>query len=305
MKRAMCLFSVLISLLGMTEAYAQSASGNGSAGAFDRQCWNRTNCGWHFYDDPPPVDKPVPETKVVVPTITTRNPKLIEAEKFNQAMKDALTIAVYDPTPDNVLAWSKMKTRLVSNADTMADVHQRIMWAKPDLDFSVTGRPTSQVGMATFDGERARNRRDTVAKLSRTHVLYYFYRSDCPHCRAFSPMLKAFAQATELRVFAISMDGQTLPDFPDAQTDNGIGEVLKVAAVPALFIADPAGGTITPIGYGAMSDEQLFERLDLIAKPRDANVAAATPIRSLRDGSEMPRSIQPGLANFSPSRKSP
>jgi conjugal transfer pilus assembly protein TraF len=273
---------VLLVMCCALHAHAQSA--------FDRQCWNRTQCGWHFYDDPPQIDKTKPDIKTIIPTASVRNPKLVAAEKFNQEMKDALTIAVYDPSPENVLAWSKMKTRLVSNADTMSNVHQRLMWANPEMDFSVTGRPTSQVGMATFDGERAKNRRQTVSKLSRTHVLYYFFRSDCPHCRAFSPMLKAFAQATEMRVFAVSLDGQPLPDYPDAQADNGIAEVLKVAAVPAVFIADPAAGTITPIGYGAMSEEQLFERLDLVAKPPDQNAAAATPIRSLRDGSKVAQS---------------
>jgi conjugal transfer pilus assembly protein TraF len=237
-------------------------------------------CGWHFYDDPPPpeaVAKPL--TQPVLPPKRI-NSKLAAAEKFNQEMKDALTIAVYDPSPENVLAWSKMKTRLVQNADTMADVHQQLMWANPAMDFSVTGRPVSQVGMATFDQQRISQRRETVARLARTHVLYYFARSDCPYCKAFSPMLQAFGQATGLRVFAISIDGQPLPVFPQAQPDNGIAETLGVFSVPALFIADPAAGTITPIGYGAMSDEELFQRLDVITGPDAGKTSSATPLKA-------------------------
>lgn len=82
----------------------------------------------------------------------------------------------------------------------------------------------------------------------------------------------------------MSLDGGTLPGFPRARRDNGIARTLRVTQVPALFLAQPFSGRITPIGFGVLSESQLLERLAIAATPqRDAPPAPhATERISLR-----------------------
>ena len=53
--------------------------------------------------------------------------------------------------------------------------------------------------------------------------------------------------------------------FGDQRLDNGIARSLQVAQVPALFLAQPFTGTLTPIGFGVLSEAQLLERITLVA----------------------------------------
>ncbi len=64
---------------------------------------------------------------------------------------------------------------------------------------------------------------------------------------------------------AISVDGGAMPGFPDARRDNGIATTLKVSQVPAVYLAQPYTGKITPIGFGVLSEAQLLERIAIVS----------------------------------------
>jgi conjugative transfer pilus assembly protein TraH len=67
---------------------------------------------------------------------------------------------------------------------------------------------------------------------------------------------------------AISVDGGPMPGFPNARPDNGIATTLKVSQVPAVFLAQPFTGKITPIGFGVLSESQLLERIAVVSGPQ-------------------------------------
>jgi conjugal transfer pilus assembly protein TraF len=109
-------------------------------------------------------------------------------------------------------------------------------------------------------------------------VLFFFFRGDCPYCHAFAPTLEAFQARHGIRVVAISVDGGSMPGFPDARRDNGIATTLKVTQVPAIYLAQPFTGTITPIGFGVLSETQLVERIAIVAAAPNGP-AASLPVR--------------------------
>ena len=68
-----------------------------------------------------------------------------------------------------------------------------------------------------------------------------------------------------------------IPGFPDARRDNGIATTLKVSQVPAVYLAQPFTGKITPIGFGVLSEAQLLERIALVSTPQaDAMLPSAS-----------------------------
>ena len=101
--------------------------------------------------------------------------------------------------------------------------------------------------------------RSTLDRSSAASDVYK--RQDCPYCHAFAPTLAAFQARHGIQVVAISVDGGPLPSFPNARPDNGIATALKVSQVPAVFLAQPFTGKISPIGFGVLSESQLLERI--------------------------------------------
>jgi len=101
------------------------------------------------------------------------------------------------------------------------------------------------------------------------------FRSDCPFCHRFAPILKRFEQDFGMKVLAVSLDGGILPEYPDARADNGIAARLNASSVPALYLTVPATREIQPVGFGLMSGSDLLERIAALG--RDKPEAAVSP----------------------------
>jgi conjugal transfer pilus assembly protein TraF len=197
-------------------------------------------------------------------------PELIELEALQKQVEALRGVAVMLPTEANVRRYMELEAAVVRRASFFADVAQRVAWAHPELDMTLEGRPVNAQAIEVFDREQGKARTLAVADLGREHVLLFFFRSDCPYCHAFAPVLAQFEKVHGIKVVAISLDGAGLAEFPDFRGDNGIARTLKVGQVPALFLAQPASGQIVPVGVGAMSESQLLERLAASVAPMPA-----------------------------------
>ncbi|MBW8830355.1 MAG: conjugal transfer protein TraF [Burkholderiales bacterium] len=236
--------------------------------------WDDYRRGWHFYEDPEPEiappAAPAPQKASPAPTAKapdTRPPELIEFEQLQKRLEEYKNIAIIRPTEANVRRYMQLEARVVRQASYFADVAQRVAWSTPDLDMTLEGRPVNAQAIEVYDREQTRTRQKSVAHLAKTHVLFFFFRSDCPYCHAFAPTLEAFQARHGIQVVPISVDGAGLPNFPQFRRDNGIAKTLQVTQVPAVFLAEPFTGKITPLGYGVLSESQLLERIGAVSAP--------------------------------------
>ena len=74
-----------------------------------------------------------------------------------------------------------------------------------------------------------------------------------------------------MTVFAVSLDGRGLPEYPNAPLDNGIAARLNASVVPALYLTAPAKRDIRPVGFGVMAMTELVERIAAIAQDMREN----------------------------------
>ena len=231
--------------------------------------WADTWRGRHFYEEPgpefehraPPPPRPAPPPPKPVPA---RRAELVEFERLQKALEETRHIAVMRPTEANVRRYMELEAQVVSRASTFADMAQRIAWASPELDPSLQGRPVNAKALEVFDQLQMAQRSESIGALGRDHVLLFFFRGDCPYCHAFAPTLQAFQARHGVRVVAVSVDGGSMPGFPEARRDNGISRTLQVSQVPAVYLAQPFTGVITPIGFGVLSEAQLLERIAIV-----------------------------------------
>ncbi|GAO27411.1 TraF-like protein [Alicycliphilus sp. B1] len=275
---------LLACLLVSPLAGTASAQGSDQASAQDdptRPYWSDRWRGWHFYEDPPkeeaaPAARPAPPS-LPRPVAPQRPPELVEFERLQKALEDLRNIAIMRPSEANVRRYMELEMQVVNRASYFADVAQRVAWATPELDPTLQGRPVNAQALEVFERQQRTDRSAGVAALGRDHVLFFFYRSDCPYCHAFAPTLQAFEARHGIQVVAVSVDGGPLPGFPRARPDNGIATALQVTQVPAVFLAQPSSGKIMPIGSGVLSESQLLERISIVSSPQgEAMLPSAT-----------------------------
>ena len=264
---------------------ADTAASSASAAPAGSIFWGDYRRGWHFYEDPEPEVTPPqklpPRAKEATPE--SRPPELVEFARLQKRLEDYRNIAIIRPTEANVRRYMELEASVVRQASYFSEVAQRVAWSTPELDMTLQGRPVNARGIEVFDREQAQSRNQSLAALARTHVLFFFFRSDCPYCHAFAPTLEAFQARHGIQIVPISVDGGGLPNFPQYRRDNSISRTLQVTQVPAVFLAEPFTGKITPIGFGVLSESQLIERIATVTAPgADALVPSVTRQVSLK-----------------------
>jgi conjugal transfer pilus assembly protein TraF len=261
----------MVWVLAMANATAQQASHDN--GASPGSYWSDRARGWHFYEDPEPE---APPHQPAAPAVPARAPELLEFERLQKRLEETRSVAIMNPTESNVRRYMELEARVVGQASHFADVAQRIAWATPELDPTLQGRPVNAKALEVFEQDQMQARARSIATLGRDHVLFFFFRGDCPYCHAFAPTLAAFQARYGIQVIPITIDGGGLPDFPAPRPDNGIARTLQVTQVPALYLAAPFAGRISPIGFGVLSESQLLERITIAANPEPADLTPNT-----------------------------
>lgn len=94
-----------------------------------------------------------------------------------------------------------------------------------------------------------------------------FYRSTCPHCQRFDPIVKEFSQDYGFKVYAYTTDGNSLPSFPNSMPMTESVEKTFFNSpnieVPALFLINVKTMKAYLIDQGEMSYQDLDNRVTL------------------------------------------
>jgi conjugal transfer pilus assembly protein TraF len=244
--------------------------------------WRDRERGWFWYQSPPPQRKE--NAKAPLPSAANapapaRPAELIEFDALQKRVEELRNVAIIRPTERNIRNYLAIQSQVIDKASVFADVAQRVIWANPEFDYTVTGRPVNAKALEVFDRDQIKAREGTAMALAKDHAMFFFFRSDCPYCHQFGPYLKEFEAKFGLAVVPISVDGgPLLPAFPNPKIDNGIARALDIREVPALFLVEPGSGKIVPIGYGVLSESELLERLQVVTQP-DADKAVPSATR--------------------------
>jgi len=228
--------------------------------------WLRNREGWFWYRDPPASVKP----PKAAPPPPSRPPELVEFESMQQRLDELKRVAVMNPTDTNLLAYMRYQRFVMNKSEFFAARWQRLVWTVPELDYGLTGRPTNSMAIGAFDEQQRDRQAQVVRNLAATHGLLFIFRSDCPYCHKFAPILKRFEQEFGMMVFPVSLDGRGLPEYPNPQLDNGVATRLNASVVPALYLTAPSKRQIRPVGFGVMAITELVERIAALAQdPRE------------------------------------
>lgn len=187
------------------------------------------------------------------------------AARIREEVEEARAAAVLDPSADNVAHYIRVQRAQLDRASRFADVWRRVLWAEPELDYTLV-RPVGQLAKKVWLDERAQTRDAAVKATAGRYGLFYFFSSTCAACEAFSPVLKAFADAHGLTVRAVSVDGGPSLYFPDAVADAGQRAAMGLgdAPTPAVALFDAETKDVTPVAFGIVSAADLADRIFLL-----------------------------------------
>lgn len=104
------------------------------------------------------------------------------------------------------------------------------------------------------------------AKFAKNYVVYFFYDTDCPHCRAFAPILKDFVTKYNIKVIPITNDGNGFPEFPNTIMNTSQANLFNVEGAPMTFAMNKTTHKRYLIADGSISAGELKANVLRVAK---------------------------------------
>lgn len=133
-----------------------------------------------------------------------------------------------------------------------------------------TEHPLNQLKMAHFESKALFQNPKPIKDNASEHpyTLVLFFSNQCPHCVQFAPIVKQYIDANQWSIEAINLNGEALPEFPNAtfatQEMIDLAYQGKPVVYPALFIANAKTKALYPVSFGEMGKQELEERMELI-----------------------------------------
>ena len=235
--------------------------------------WNNRHAeGWFWRDVDPEVQEPeITEEKTAKPTLVDPNTlypsmsnplvdPLASLEMLQKAVETSKARAVLQPTNENLMNWIQVQNELLKKNTLFADNWQRLVWRNPEYDYNQV-RPSNPVALKAYSESYKTDRREALRDIAKEYGLYFVIAESCPYCHEMAPYLKRFAETYGFTVITVSVDGGSVPEFPNAMYSPEFAEQLGVKITPAIILAKPSEGVIEPVSYGFISLKELETRI--------------------------------------------
>lgn len=229
-----------------------------SSSWWSRSIWTNPERSQLWYPPPSPPQAELDEQPRTTMSPSTV-PEVVQMQNIQAKLDELRTVAIINPTTDNVKAYVKFQEEQAQRASVFADTWRRALWESPELLYQ--GRPTNAAGLQRYDVAYDATVNTSINALAQTHGVYFFFRSDCPYCHAMVPTINALAQRFGIRVLPISLDGKGIPGLERAVADGGQAARLGVTSVPAFYLADLRTKSVSALGTGVVSLSDLEDRI--------------------------------------------
>lgn len=223
--------------------------------------FQRKSEGWHWYQDPPCDEKIEEKNKPSYPISSPTQ----QIERQRKELETKLHTAIIEPTEENLIAYITAQKALMDQSQKFSEMWKQVVMTTPSLDETLI-HPVDQNARHLYYTAHHQHIEKQIKKLAVEYGLFFFFRKNCAYCHHFAPIVKRFAQKYGWSVLGISLDGGTLPEFPNAKQNNGIAERLQISHVPALVALHPKTGQLIPLAYGLVSESEIEQRVELLTR---------------------------------------
>ncbi|HGS5470887.1 TPA: conjugal transfer protein TraF [Vibrio parahaemolyticus] len=213
--------------------------------------YNDRERGWFWYEDPAEEEEKEavkPQAQAATPSQPVLSPREI-LKKQGEQWEDALATAILEPSRENYQNYLAMTAQIQQQSQEFATGFKQAIWVTPEYDYTLQKPRTTQAIVANNQQELRLNEQE-LYRLSQENGLIFFFRSDCPYCHRFAPVLKKFSEQYGFTIIPVSLDGGGLPEYQYPKRNYDLGRKLNVEVVPALFMVNPDTNSVSTVGYG-------------------------------------------------------
>lgn len=226
--------------------------------------------GWYWHEVEPEPEKEVKKDekpKEATGGAAAQQQMLSPREqlkKQGEVWEDAMAAAILNPTPENYERYMAVTTQIMKQSQSFSAGLKGAMVETPQYDYTLEN-PVNPQAIIAKNEQREKQNTDVLKKVSQESGFIFFFRSDCPYCHRFAPVLKKFSENFGFTVIPVSLDGQGIPEYPYPKPNYDMGRKLNVNVVPALFLVQPDHNKVATVGYGYADWSTLVTRVMMAA----------------------------------------
>jgi conjugal transfer pilus assembly protein TraF len=105
---------------------------------------------------------------------------------------------------------------------------------------------------------------EELRRLGRDYQLLFFFKGNCKQSRELATTVNQFCRIYGWSVWAISVGGGGLPEFPSPHHDPDLVKRMNLKFVPALLAMHCGSHFYVPISYGAATLEDIEGELEIL-----------------------------------------
>ena len=215
--------------------------------------WKNPDRGFLFYGEKKPDE--------------AKDPKEFETvEELKFEAQKRLNVAVMNPTESNLKAYLEINTLMLEKSSQFAQRWKETLWANPGFDHTVV-HPNANFAQVALKDKTKQEKEAALTQLAQSSGLVILVQNGCSFCGLMAPVIHRLQEETGFNLLAVTIKGGIPQEWPDAKPDNGIVKRLMTLSgsvptvTPAIFLVDRKGEQAQLIASGALSLEDLKDRL--------------------------------------------
>jgi len=232
--------------------------------------------GWFWYEEneiepeveeiePVPVLAPVP-VQVTAPILSPSE----QLKAQGVALENAMATAILTPTPENYVNYLALSKEIQEQSQNFGRGFSQAIALNPTYDYSLESPNNGQAIIANNEQNNEDNNA-VITGMANETALLFFFRSDCPYCHRFAPIIKKFSSFFGFTVIPISLDNKGLPEYPYPKENLQLVHQLEIKVVPAVALMKPSTNELAIVGFGysdwtALTKRMLFAGQQLAGK---------------------------------------
>ncbi|EOD2291303.1 type-F conjugative transfer system pilin assembly protein TraF [Escherichia coli] len=215
------------------------------------------DAGWQWYNE---KINPKEKENKPVPAAPRQEPDIMQKlAALQTATKRALYEAILYPGVDNFVKYFRLQNYWTQQAGLFTMSARKAMLAHPELDYNLQYSHYNGMVRNQLAADQAQQRQ-AIAKLAEHYGIMFFYRGQDPIDGQLAQVINGFRDTYGLSVIPVSVDGVINPLLPDSRTDQGQAQRLGVKYFPAMMLVDPKQGSVRPLSYGFISQDDLAKQ---------------------------------------------
>ncbi|OIN30373.1 type-F conjugative transfer system pilin assembly protein TraF [Salmonella enterica subsp. enterica serovar Sarajane] len=215
------------------------------------------DAGWQWYNEP--AKSPAQETAEKAAPVRQETDIMQKLTTLQMATKRALYEAILYPGVDNFVRYFRLQNYWTQQAGLFTMSARKAMLAHPELDYNLQYSHYNGTVRNQLAADQAQQRQ-AIAKLAEHYGIMFFYRGQDPIDGQLAQVINGFRATYGLSVIPVSVDGVINPLLPDTRPDQGQAQRLGVKYFPSMMLVDPKQGSVRPLSYGFITQDDLAKQ---------------------------------------------